>query len=218
MNRLIRSLIPAGMLLLGACAALGGKHGSFAIYAPRLDLPAAQESATGRSPIAWQLLVDAPRTSAALDTTRIAVMPRPGVLEVYPDARWRDTAPTMLRSLVVQAFDHDGRIGGVSATDSGLNGDFSLSIELRDFQVELAGESASAAIRLTTKLFDRRSNRIVASQAFDEVVPAAGSDIGSAIPAFEQALNQLLPKVVDWTVRQGEAHNPATPAGEPEPA
>lgn len=208
MNRPTRLLISAGLLLLGACAALGGKQGSFAIYAPRLDLPAAHESAPGRSAIAWQLLVDTPRTSAALDTTRIAVMPRPGVLEVYPGARWRDTAPAMLRSLVVQAFDHDGRIGGVSATDSGLNGDYSLGIELRDFQVELAGDSASAAIRLTAKLFDRRSNRIVASQAFNGEVPAAGSDIASAVAAFEQALNQLLPKIVDWTVRSGEAHQP----------
>lgn len=212
MNRLTRLLMPAGFLLLGACAALSGKHGSFTIYTPRLDLPTTQDSVPASPRIAWQLLIDAPRASAALDSTRIAVMPRPGVLEVYPDARWRDTAPTMLRSLVVQAFDHDGRIGGVSATDSGLNGDYSLSIELRDFQVELAGDSASAAIRLTAKLFDRRSNRIVASQAFDEVVPAAGSDIASAVAAFEQALNQLLPKIVDWTVRAGEdnEHRPAT--------
>ena len=44
-------------------------------------------------------------------------MPTPGVIEVYPQARWRDPAPDLLRSLIVQAFDHDGRIGGVSATE-----------------------------------------------------------------------------------------------------
>lgn len=218
MNRPTRLLIASTLLvLLNACAALSGKHGSFAVYAPQLHLPAAQESAPDKSPTSWQLLVDTPRASAAIDTTRIAVMPAPGVLEVYPDARWRDPAPAMLRSLIVQAFDHDGRIGGVSATESGLNGDFSLSIELRDFQVELAGGSANAAIRFSAKLFDRRSNRIVASRAFEAVVPAAGSDIASAVAGFEQALDRLLPQLVDWTQQQGNAHDPATPEPVPSP-
>lgn len=206
------------VLLLGACAALSGKHGSFTVHAPQLHLPAARQPATDMPPISWQLLVDTPRASAALDTARIVVMPTPGVLEVYPDARWRDPAPAMLRSLIVQAFDHDGRVGGVSATESGLNGDFSLSIELRDFQLELGSGSAQAAIRFSAKLFDRRSNRIVAGRAFDQVVPAAASDVASAVAAFEQALDQLLPQLVDWTLQQGEAHFPATPESAPAPA
>ena len=115
-----RLLLIAASLSLGACAALSGKHGSFTVYAPQLSATAATHSA---APLNWQLLVDMPRASNALDSTRIAVMPRPGVLEVYADARWRDPAPAMLRSLLVEAFDRDGRIRGVSAIDSGLNGD-----------------------------------------------------------------------------------------------
>jgi cholesterol transport system auxiliary component len=142
-------------------------------------------------------------------------MPRPAVIEIYPQARWRDPAPDLLRSLLVQAFDQDGRIGGVSATESGLNGDYSLAIELRDFQAELAGGEARAAIRLSAKLFDRRSNRIVASQAFSEESPAAGSDVASTVAAFEKALDQLLPRIVEWTVRAGQDHEHARAKSEP---
>jgi cholesterol transport system auxiliary component len=207
MNRPTHWLAATACLLLGACAALSGKHGTFSVYAPQLSLPQQQSPST----VGWQLLVDTPRASAALATTHIAVMPTPGVIEVYPQARWRDPAPDLLRSLLVQAFDQDGRIVGVSATESGLNGDYSLSIELRDFQIELADGSAHAAIRLTAKLFDRHNNRIVASKAFAVEIPAAGSDVASAFPAFEQALGELLPQLVEWTVQQGEAPRVASP-------
>jgi cholesterol transport system auxiliary component len=201
MNHLARLLIPTMFLLLGACAALSGKHDSFLVFAPQLHL-APNQGSTAR--LDWQLLIDTPQASAALDTTHIAIMSRPGVIEVYPAARWRDPAPAMLRSLIVQAFDQDGRISGVSALDSGLNGDYSLSMELRDFQAELVDGSAQVAIRLTAKLFDRRSNRIVASQSFEEVAPAASSEVASAAEAFTVALDQLMPKLVDWTIKAGE--------------
>lgn len=194
-------------LLLGACAAISGKHDSFVVYAPQLHTTPTNGS-TATPKIEWQLLIDTPRASTALDTRRIAIMTSPGVFEIYPDARWRDPAPTMLRSLIIQAFDEDGRIGGVSAIDSGLNGDYSLSLDLRDFQIELVDGSAQAAIRFTAKLFDRRSNRIIASQAFAETAPAENSKVASANEAFTTALNQVVPKVVAWTIEQGQANRP----------
>ncbi len=219
MKRMSQPLTVAASLLLGACATLSGKHDSFVTYAPQLQMTTVENAAAAK--IDWQLLIDTPRASAALDTTRIAIMTSPGVIEVYPAARWRDPAPAMLRSLLVQAFDDDGRVGGVSAVDSGLNGDYSLSMDLRDFQIELVDGSARAAIRLTARLFDRRSNRIVASQSFSEEAPATSSDVASAADAFTAALDQLMPKVVAWTIEQGQANRPdvaadGTPDKQPE--
>ena len=212
MNRSFRLLIMSASLVLSACAALSGKHASFVIYAPQLHVAPAEDTNTAK--IDWQLLINTPQASAALDTNRIAIMTSPGVLEVYPGARWRDPAPAMLRSLIVQAFDQDGRIHGVSPVDAGLNGDYSLSMDLRDFQIELVDGSARAAIRFTAKLFDRRSNRIVASRAFSEEVPAAASDAASAAEAFTTALDQLMPRVVAWTIEQGSLseNSRSTPA------
>lgn len=203
MMRKFRFLLPGVLVLVAACSALGGKHTPFAVYAPQLELPVSGSAAGSTS---WQLLIDTPRTSATLDSALVAVMPSPGVLEVYPAARWRDPAPIMLRSLIVLAFDNDGRIGGVSAADAGLSGDYALSMELRGFQVELSGAGAQAAIRLTAKLFDHANNRIVASRSFDVTAPAASSDVSDAVKAFEQALNEMLPALVDWTIEQGNLH------------
>jgi cholesterol transport system auxiliary component len=199
MIRFRRLLIATLTFLLGACAALSGKHGSFSIYAPQLTTSPAPAPASPA--LDWQLLIEQPRASSALDTTRIAVMPRPGVLEVYADARWRDPAPALLRSLLVEAFERDGRVPGVSSSDSGISADYALAMELRDFQIEIDGDgNAAAVVRLTVKLLDRKSNRIVASQSFAESAAAAGSDPSSAFPAFSEALNRVLPAIVEWTV------------------
>lgn len=204
MKRLTRSLlIGATTLLLGACAALTGKHATYTVYAPQL---APASFGTGKNKVEWQLQVEMPRASAALDSSRIAVMPRPGVLEVYPAVRWRDPAPALLRSLIVQAFDDSGRSAGVSAADSGLSADYSLAIELRDFQLEVDGPTSKATLRYTAKLFHRNSNRIVATRSFDVSEPATGTDIESAITAFERALNESLHELVDWTLEQGNQH------------
>jgi cholesterol transport system auxiliary component len=185
-------------LALGACAALSGKHGSFSIFSPQLTATSAAPAAAS---LDWQLLIEMPRASSALDTTRIAVMPRPGVLEVYADARWRDPAPALVRSLLVEAFERDGRVPGVSTSDSGISADYALAMELRDFQIEIDGDgNAAAVLRLTAKLLDRKSNRIVATRSFAESAAAAGSDQASAIPAFSEAHNRQLPDIVQWTV------------------
>ena len=208
MIRILRLLLPGMMVALAVCSALGGKQTPFAVYAPQLHLPAGEGTADS---VHWQLLIDTPRTSTALDTNHIAVMPSAGLIEVYPAARWRDPTPLLMRSLVVLAFDSDSRISGVSAADAGMSGDYALSMELRGFQVEMNGADAQAAVRLTAKLFDRANNRIVATRTFDATAPAASSDVGDAVKAFEQALDEMLPKLVAWTIEQGNLHETGKP-------
>lgn len=212
MMRTHRFLVPVLLVLLTGCSALGGKHTPFTVYSPQLELAKGDSSA---EPIRWQLLVDTPRTSAALDTNHIAVMPSAGMIEVYPASRWRDPAPILLRSLIVLAFDNDGRIGGVSAADAGLSGDYALSMELRGFQVEMSGADARAVVRLTAKLFDHTNNRIVATRAFESVAPSASSAVGDAVKAFEQALDDMLPELVTWTIEQGNLHESSEPSAKP---
>lgn len=207
MNGLARVATIALVVLLAGCSALGGKRTPLTIYSPRL---AVATPATAPTPVDWQLQVSTPQASQVLDNARIAVMPTPGVIEVYPAARWRDPAPRLLRSLVVQAFGDSGRIVGVSGASAGLNADYELALELRDFQAEVDGSSARAVIRVHAKLFDHRSNRIVAMRAFEATAPAASSAAGDAVAAFETALSELMPRLVEWTLETGSAARTAT--------
>lgn len=199
-----RFRLPALLLSLplAACSSLlNVQRTPFTIYSPKLAAPA---QAAPAARVDWQLAVETPLASDALDTVRIVVMPSPGVIEVFPGARWSDSAPAMLRNLVVQGFENSQRITGVGSSASGLRADYALAITLHDFQLEIDG-GTRAVIRLQARLLDYTTNRVLAAQALSAEAPAQGSDAAAAFAAFEAALNQLVPGLVAWTLREGEA-------------
>lgn len=189
-------------LPLAACSSLFNvQRTPFTIYSPKLAA-VAPDAAAAR--VDWQLAVETPLASDALDTVRIVVMPSPGVIEVYPGARWSDSAPALLRNLLVQGFESSRRITGVGSSASGLRADYALGIALHDFQLEVAG-GTRAVIRLQARLLDYTTNRVLSARAFDVEAPAGSSDAAAAFAAFETALNQLVPQVVDWALHEGDA-------------
>ncbi|HUD42667.1 MAG TPA: ABC-type transport auxiliary lipoprotein family protein [Dokdonella sp.] len=191
----------AGLLaacVLTSCASLTGNTEPFAIYAPQLRTAAAAGPA-----VDWQLAIDTPLANSAIDSTRIAVMPTPGVLQIYPAARWRDPAPALLRGLIVEGFERSGRILGVGAA-AGLRADFGLTLELRALQAEIGADGTRAVVRLQASLINYASNRVVAAHTFETAAPAAGSDMTAAFPAFETALDTIVVQLVDWTLAEGE--------------
>jgi cholesterol transport system auxiliary component len=199
--RRLLALFALSSLLLGGCSSLLVQRAPFTIYSPRYAAPAAQPGPQ----VGWQLAVETPLASDTLDTSRMLVMPRPGELEVFPSARWRDPAPALLRSLVVQGFQDSGRIVGVGSSASGLRADFALATGLHDFQLEVHGGRTQAVIRFQAQLLDYTSNRVLATRAFAAEAPASGAEAAAAFAAFETALNKVVPELVDWTLREGEA-------------
>jgi cholesterol transport system auxiliary component len=201
MNRSLL-LVPGLVALVttGCSSLLNVQRTPFTIYAPQYEAAAATNAG---SPVDWQLVIETPLASDTLDSARIAVMPTPGVLEVFPGARWRDPAPAMLRGLIVRGFESSGRIVGVGSSASGLRGDYSLTIELHDFQLEVRDGKPQAAVRFQARLLDYTSNRVLATRAFAQEAPAAGTDAASAFAAFQTSLNALIPELVNWTLREG---------------
>ncbi|MFC4821997.1 ABC-type transport auxiliary lipoprotein family protein [Dokdonella ginsengisoli] len=201
-TRLRLSLLPLAFVLASCSSLLNVQRTPFTTYSPRYLAAAATQ---GGPRVDWQLVVDTPSSSGMLDSVRMLASPVAGELEVFPKARWRDPAPTLLRSLIIEGFESSGRIVGVGSATSGLGADYALAIELRDFQLEIRDGAPRAAVRFQARLFDYVSNRVVATQAFAQETPAAGSDAASAFAAFESGLNAVIPQLVDWTLREGGA-------------
>ena len=201
MKRLREVSALAALLLVGACASLTGSKESFTVYSPRYEPPS---GAQGR-PVAWQLAIDTPLASDALDTSRMLVMPTPGALETYKGGRWADTPPLMLRGLLIEAFQDTGRIAGVGAVTSGIHADYTITIDLYDFEVQYREGAPHAVIRLNAKLNDASINRVRAAKTFEADEPVSGTAAGDAAAAFDRTLDTLLASVVAWTIEQGEA-------------
>lgn len=163
-------------------------------------------SADRAETVEWQLAVDRVRGSELLETTRILVMPEPGEFQVYPQAQWSDPPLGLVGALVTRALQHDGRILGISPSGEGLSADYELKLELADFQIELTDAGVQAHVAWQASLAGITQNRIVAARSFSTRTPAAGQSAKDATAAFDAALTQLLPELVDWVVERGQAH------------
>lgn len=193
----------AALLAVAACASLTGTKEPFTVYSPRYEPPS--NVAHGK-PVDWQLAIDTPLASDALDTSRMLVMPTPGALETYKGGRWADTPPLVLRGLLIEAFQQTGRIAGVGAVTSGLHADYTMTIDLYDFEVQYRDGAPHAVIRLNAKLTDVSVNRVRAARMFEADEPVAGAQAADASVAFQRALDQMLAQMVAWTFEQGQAN------------
>lgn len=193
----------AALMTLGACSLVGSKSEPYTIYAPRLAAPAAAEKSAMS---AWQLVVDTPTASDALNSTRISVMPIPGEYQVYPGARWSDPAPRLLRRLMIESLRSSGRVAGVASESSGLHADYALATDLRDFQIEKTGDTTRAHVHLDAQLLDYSTNRVIAVQAFDADHTTPGLTAAEAASAINAAINEVLPQLSEWVIKQGQQH------------
>lgn len=192
----------AALVLVGACASLTGTKEPFTVYAPRYEPPA---NMTQGKPVDWQLAIDTPLASDALDASRMLVMPTPGALETYKGGRWADTPPLVLRGLLIEAFQQTGRIAGVGALTSGIHPDYTVTIDLYDFEVQYRDGAPHAVIRLNVKLNDASINRVRAAKTFEVDEPVSGTTAGDAAAAFDRTIDALLADIVRWTIDQGES-------------
>jgi cholesterol transport system auxiliary component len=202
MKRLRTLSALAALVLVGACASLTGTRESFTVYSPRYEAPS--KPGPGKA-VDWQLAIDTPLASDALDTSRMLVMPTPGALETYKDGRWADTAPLMLRGLLIEAFQQTGRIAGVGALTSAIHADYTMTIDLYDFEVQYRDGAPHAVIRLNVQLNDSSINRVSAAKTFEADEPVAGATAGDAAAAFDRTIDTLLASIVQWTIDQGDS-------------
>ena len=158
----------------------------------RADLPKVQ----------WQLTIDVPIAEAGINTSRIAVQRNAVTIDYFEGANWIDTAPRMVQTLLVESFENSGRIIGVGRQSASLRADYTLLVELREFQAEIddLGSVPKAHVRLNAKLVRLPQRVIIARQSADVSVEANGPRLEDVVRAFDVALGKTLKSVVEWTL------------------
>jgi len=167
----------------------------------------------------WQLLVEKTTSPAGLDTQRIAVAYSPIELDYFARTNWTDRAPEMVLRLLVESFENSGKIIAVGRDSIGLRSNIVLKTELREFQAEYerketsgqAGDGATGSgkppqirVRVAAKLVKMPQRIIMASQTFEQIMPAERNSMEAIVGAFDEALGKTLKRIVIWTLTEGE--------------
>jgi cholesterol transport system auxiliary component len=193
---------------LGGCALLGGgvEREPTSIYSPDPRIAPDPSWPT----VQWQLTIGPATAARLLDSTRIAVQPTPGEMQVYRGARWSKPATQMLEDAVLRGLEDSGRIAAVARQGSGIDGDYRLIMDLRRFDADYAGAAVPAAtIEVNAKLLHPLDQQVVASRTFLVRRPAAGTAVAAVADAFDAALGDIAGQLAGWTLASGERHERA---------
>lgn len=150
----------------------------------------------------WQLTVELPLADAGINTSRIATRKSAVSIDYYQGANWIDTAPRMVQTLLVESFENSKQIVGVGRQSAALRADYTLLLELREFQTEYKdGEATpSAHVRLNAKLVRLPQRVIVAAKNADFSTKAKNGGLVEVVSAFDGSLGKALKVIVEWAL------------------
>lgn len=189
-----RSFLVLSAAGLAGCGLVPDVNRPLTLYTLKPKLALAQQPAK----VGWQLVVAEPSAERDIDTTRIALSRTPNVIEYFADGNWSDTAPKMVQAKLIEAFESTNAIVAVGRDAVGLRADYILQSDLRDFQADYTanGGVPTAQIRFIAKLVEMPDRRITRTISAEAAAPASGKDLAAIVVAFEQALGQVLSKIV----------------------
>ncbi|MBT5051024.1 MAG: hypothetical protein HOM58_21165 [Rhodospirillaceae bacterium] len=194
-----------GILAAVTIALVGNSCGTLPFDKPPPRLFLLTPKSTFRSDlpkVQWQLTIDVPIAEAGINTSRIAVQRNPITIDYFEGANWIDTAPRMVQTLLVESFENSNRIVGVGRQTGALRADYTLLVELREFQAEIddLGSVPKAHVRLNAKLVRLPQRVIVGRKSADIAIEAKGPRLEDVVRAFDFALGKTLKSVVEWTL------------------
>jgi len=167
--------------------------------APRvMDFPVPKDLHKSVTRRPQSLRIDTPYASEPFNSTRILAKPEPWEFRVYGGVRWRDTAPVILRDMLVGAFRASASFRDVTMDTGPGNTDLTLATEITAFHAVSHGDSTRATVAIYGQLLDNRSGVTLCSNSFIVSTPAGDKSIDSVVQAFGHAGERLAEDVIDW--------------------
>ena len=194
--------VGASALLVAGCSDIVGP-----LPAPKLYVlkPKLSDALPGPK-VNWALSIANPTATSGLSSDRIALLRPPASLDYYADAAWADPLPSLLQSVLVEAFEASGRMPAASRDSDGAQSDYILNLDVRDFEARYdQGEGAPlGVVRLGVRLVESRSRKVAGYSTFAKEVRASANAINAAVEALNAALSGVLVDLVPWVLDHPE--------------
>ena len=162
------------------------------------------------SPVAWRLAVAVPDAAASLNTARIALSRSATTMDYYANAAWDDRLPLLVQNLLLETFDSSGRIVSVGRDSAGLEVDYLLQTELRDFEAhyDTPDGAPKIMVSLQAKLARLPQREIVGTLNAVQQAQASANNLDAIVLAFDEAAAPAVAQIAAWTL---SAPNPPPP-------
>lgn len=189
------SLLLCVAMLLAGCGGLLPKAPERPLY--RLN-PAVAVTPPRRVPAL--LVVATPTAAAGLDTSRIALTRSPVSVDYFADGEWIDRPPFLIKEALIERFQKSGAFAGVSTEGLGLNADYILNTDIRDFTAiyDLPDGAPLVRVTLAAQLITMPGRDIAAATSVTREARAAANDLPAIVQAFDRASGDAIGDLIAW--------------------
>lgn len=143
-----------------------------------------------------QLLVPEPDVLGALFNDEIVVRNAEGARDPKFQAKWPDTLSRVLQSRIIQSFENADVLKTIGRTPEGLEVDYQLFVDVRNFQVVTTPEPV-ADIELSVKIV-AKTGKILGARIIRATVPADTSSEASIAASLNGAFSKAATDLVVW--------------------
>jgi len=186
------------LLLFSGCINLPKNSEKHKLFYLKM-LPFSQEEQKALRPVKWQLIIEDPSCDGRLNTDRIIVQESSAEITHIAGARWVDRLPNLIEQLLLNLFENSEKIKGVGPSLDGLDADYVLLVDIRDFEL-LVQETKKVRVRLFAKIMRLRDREIVGAETFEDIIPIEQNSSKEVIEAFLVAANNVGKKIVIWSL------------------
>lgn len=185
---------------LPGCAAISALSGEPDRDVFELRPPSDTPMTCGRGRIA-ELVIEQPKARGTLDTDRIMIRPSALQTQYLPDARWGDTVPTTLQTLLVRGFGVYDVWTHVGRAPLGTAGDYAIISEINDFNAETQGKGAIVKLTVNAQMVRELDTTVVSRGHFATSAVSPSTRTGDLVTAFDQAGQQLVAEMTAWGLK-----------------
>jgi len=144
------------------------------------------------------LRIDTPLATAPFDSTRVLIKPDTYEFQALPGARWRDSAPVLLREYMVQYFRQSGGFDSVLTDTNPASAELILISELSGFHAAVKSGRNTVVLNLYTELLDNRTRVSLCTQDHQIQIPANSTTPSDLMAAFSAGAEALSEQALVW--------------------
>jgi phospholipid/cholesterol/gamma-HCH transport system substrate-binding protein len=157
-----------------------------------------------------QLALPEPTAVVTLNTQRIIVRENGSEAPAFDGTQWSDALPILIQARLVQAFENAG-YAGAGRSDDLFTAENHMQVDIRAFQVDKAGDKATATVELGIKVLGD-GGKVIAAKVFSDAEPVATFDAAGAAKALDTAFGKIAAAIVPFAVAALDQEGDAAPA------
>jgi cholesterol transport system auxiliary component len=190
-------LVAAGLLAFGlsGCISLLPKQKSAMLYRFGGQPPAIAPAAETAVPVGVFRAGGVFQQEAASDRILTITGERAAYIA---RARWVAPADVLFEQAVTGAFDAAGGRVRLVARGDPAKADYSLRLDVRNFETHYAGETPTVLVRVHAVLLHAANRSDIKETVFEATVPASENRVGAIVSAYDHAVAQVLKDLVPW--------------------